>query len=244
MWRIPSLVVLVAFIFSISMGCDSAHKAERTLRVKEIKHQGNPTLEEVKVLLEKNTDLHAIDQINWDSFPYQPEVRFRIGHHNDQIWLTFYVNEAHVLAQRTMTNSATHKDSCVEFFVDPLQDGNYYNFEFNAIGVTHLAYGSSRKDRVFVAPKIIESEIKTASSLGTAPFVERSGNMYWEMTIVIPASAFTQTQGLSLKGLHAKANFYKCGDETSKPHYLSWHPVGTDKPDFHQPLFFGDLFFE
>lgn len=217
----------------------------KTINVKEIEFQGEqPTLQEVAVLLEAQTDLNAIDVVNWVAFPYQPKVSFRIGHHDNQIWIKFYIGEAHVLAMRTTTNSATHRDSCLEFFVDPLQDGNYYNFEFNAIGVTHLAYGPSRKDREFVDPAIIEEQIKIESSLGKDPFLEVSGEITWDMTVVIPAATFTQTKSLSLKGLKSKANFYKCGDETSKPHYLSWNPVGTERPDFHQPLFFGNLVFE
>lgn len=36
----------------------------------------------------------------------------------------------------------------------------------------------------------------------------------------------------------AKAGFYKCGDETGRPHYGSWQKVETDAPDFHRPEFF------
>ena len=35
--------------------------------------------------------------------------------------------------------------------------------------------------------------------------------------------------------------FYKCGDKTAHPHFLSWNPVGTPAPDFHRPDFFGEL---
>lgn len=239
---------ILGFLGMVSLliiGCETGTKMQKTINVKEIEFQGEqPTLQEVAVLLEEHTDLNTIDLINWEAFPYQPRVTFRIGHHNNQIWMKFYVDEAHVLAKRTTTNSATHKDSCVEFFVDPLQDGNYYNFEFNAIGVTHLAYGPSRKDREFVDAAIIEEQLKIESSLGKEPFLERSGDNTWEMTVVIPAATFTHTKNLSLKGLKSKANFYKCGDETAMPHYLSWNRVGTERPDFHQPLFFGNLVFE
>ncbi len=214
------------------------------MNVKEIKYKGEPTLKEVSRLLEENTILNAIDRINWEAFPYQPQVKFRIAHSNNQIWLKFYVREAYVLALRTETNSATHKDSCVEFFLDPLQDGNYYNFEFNAIGVTHLAYGPSRQERKFIDADVIEEQIKINSSLGNEPFIERKGINSWEMTIIIPAKTLTGNVDLILKGLKSKANFYKCGDETSTPHYVTWNPVGTERPDFHQPVFFGNLVFE
>ena len=40
-----------------------------------------------------------------------------------------------------------------------------------------------------------------------------------------------------------RGNFYKCASATSEPHYLSWNPILTDKPDFHRPDFFGDIYF-
>jgi hypothetical protein len=49
---------------------------------------------------------------------------------------------------------------------------------------------------------------------------------------------------LSFSKLVSNANFYKCGDDTSKRHYLSWNPVKTAKPDFHRPEYFGILNFQ
>ena len=39
-------------------------------------------------------------------------------------------------------------------------------------------------------------------------------------------------------------NFYKCADGTDSPHYVSWSPIKTEKPNFHCPEFFGELIFE
>ena len=64
------------------------------------------------------------------------------------------------------------------------------------------------------------------------------------MTVVIPASILVKDEGIQLKGLETRANFYKCGDQTSKRHYLSWNPVSTAKPDYHRPEHFGSLIFE
>jgi len=227
------------------IGCGQTTKNEnKVLKVKEIQYSGEIDLPKVSELLEAQTELNSIDLINWDKFQYLPEVKFRIAHSNNQIWLKYYVREAHILAKRTEANSATHKDSCVEFFLDPMADGNYYNFEFNCIGTTHLAYGPARQDRVFIDSGTIKDHIEVESSLGKEPFTEKTGGHTWEMTIVIPAESLTHNKGIRLKGLRAKANLYKCGDETSVPHYLSWNPVGTERPDFHRPEFFGTVIFE
>ena len=214
------------------------------LKVKEIKYTDNIDLDVVSRLLEEHSEKNKITTLNWDSFSYLPMVEFRIARHENNLWIKFYVSEENILAQFTKPNSSTHKDSCVEFFVEPVQNGNYYNFEFNCIGTTHLAYGPDRHDRKFVDPKIIQEKIQIKSSLGDQPFEERGGGHNWEMTIIIPADVFVFSDTIELSDLTAKANFYKCGDDTSKKHYVSWNPVGTERPDFHRAEFFGTLVFD
>jgi hypothetical protein len=45
-------------------------------------------------------------------------------------------------------------------------------------------------------------------------------------------------------GVQWRANFYKCGDKTSHPHWLTWSVVDKPEPDFHRPEFFGILEFD
>jgi len=217
---------------------------EKTLRVKEIKYDGIANFQDVSRLLDLHSETHYIDVINWKSFPYQPKVGFKIAHSNNHIWLKYEVEEESILAEKTETNSYVFKDSCVEFFFDPISDGNYYNFEFNCIGTTLLAHGPQRKGRQFLPPDTIEKHIKTKSSLGSRSFAEKKGGHSWEMVMIIPAKGLVHNPGIQLKGLRSKGNFYKCGDATATRHYLSWNPIGTEKPDFHRPEFFGTLIFE
>ena len=107
-----------------------------------------------------------------------------------------------------------------------------------------MAYGPARSTRTFIPKEKIIKEIKTWSTLGDEPFEEKSGKFEWEMVVVIPASIFTYNEGFNFSNLIANANFYKCGDDTTKPHYLSWNPVKTENPDFHRPEFFGTLDFK
>ncbi len=216
----------------------------KEITVPKISVTDHPQIESINQVLEQQVPLHTIDEINWTDFPYKPKVQFRIGHVGQEIWLTFYVTEKHVLARKTQTNSSTHLDSCVEFFIDPQQNGHYYNFEFNAIGTTHLAYGQNVREREFLDPAVIESEVRTYSSLGTDPLDMKNGEISWELTVVIPASILTHDDIRDLEGKVMNANFFKCGDETVTPHFLSWNRIDTDRPSFHQPAFFGRLTFE
>jgi hypothetical protein len=44
-------------------------------------------------------------------------------------------------------------------------------------------------------------------------------------------------------GVRWRANFYKCADRTSHPHWLTWSEVHRPRPDFHVPEDFGELVF-
>lgn len=235
---------ILFFFCLVFVSCNAQKETSKELKVKEIVTDKNVTLDQVSKLLEAQVELHSIAIINWESFSYQPEVSFRIAHANNQIWLKYYVTEETILAKVDTINGSVSGDSCVEFFFDPQADGNYYNFEFSCIGMPHLAYGSGRGARQFMEKEIIKEQITVASTLGDEPFEERIGGHTWEMTIVIPSSVLFKDKGIRLKGLKTKANFYKCGDKTSQPHYLSWNAVGTETPDFHRPEYFGTLIFE
>ena len=225
--------------------CNDKQPAEvKRLIVKEIKSDTEATLPMVSKLLDEHSQTHYLNEVNWEAFPYQPKVGFKIAHSNNQIWLKYEVEEEYILGEKTEPNSFVFRDSCVEFFFDPLSDGNYYNFEINCIGTTLLAHGPGRRPRQYASDDVIQNTLKRASSLGTQPFSEKDGGHSWEITIVIPAEALTQNPEIQLKGLKSRANFYKCADGTSKKHYLSWNPIQTKKPDFHRPEYFGELVFE
>jgi hypothetical protein len=214
----------------------------KKLVVKEIKTLTPVTLSGAGLLLEAQAALNPVDTLNWKDFGYLPGVNFRIAHTGKEIWLKFYVKEKHIRAAETRINGEVHKDSCVEFFLSP--DGqNYYNFEFNCIGTVHLGWGPGRHDRQFVDPALIK-KISIGSSLGGSPFDEKTGDFSWELMVRIPIEclAFTSLHGLG--GIKAKANFFKCGDETSRPHFVTWNPVKTPEPDYHRPEFFGEIYFE
>ncbi|NOR76804.1 MAG: hypothetical protein GQ525_16800 [Draconibacterium sp.] len=212
------------------------------LIIKQIKTNKKVTLSEADWLLEKQTNLNAIDIINWNEFPYRPDLKFRIAHNKNEIWLKYYVAEKNILAKETLTNGDVYKDSTVEFFIS-IDKKNYYNFEFSCIGTIHLAHGAGRGNRKLIDSDIAE-KIEIKSSLGNQPFEEKSGNFIWEMMIRIPVECFVFDNITSFHKLKATANFYKCGDETSEPHFVTWNLVGTENPDYHCPEYFGKMEFE
>jgi hypothetical protein len=215
----------------------------KNLYIKRIKNRKEVNLNEAAHLLENQVVTNSIDVLNWEkAFPYKPGLKFRIGHTGNEIWLKYYVKEKNILALETRTNGDVYKDSTVEFFI-ALDKTNYYNFEFNCIGTIHIGYGPGRGNRKPITPKIAEI-IEIESSLGNQPFKEKTGAFEWEMMIRIPIECFEFDKIKSLNGLKASANFYKCGDETSDPHFVTWNPIKTENPDYHCPEFFGEIEFE
>ena len=74
----------------------------------------------------------------------------------------------------------------------------------------------------------------------------REGPQEWTLTIAIPKRLYAQADLdlTSFSGRTVRANFYKCGDDTAVPHYLSWNPIPIPKPNFHTPEHFGEIRFE
>ena len=202
----------------------------------------NPPLEEISKMMDEQEGRLMIDTINWKGYNYKPVVALSLAYSDYEIFLKYYVTERYFKAEKTESNQMVCEDSCVEFFVSPEDDGIYYNIEFNAIGTCLLGTGTDRASSKRVGPEII-SKIRRLTSEGAEPFSEKTGEYIWSITIAIPFEVFFRHQVKDLKGKIFRANFYKCGDKLTVPHYVTWNPVGTENPDYHQPEHFGLLKF-
>ena len=136
----------------------------------------------------------------------------------------------------TAYNEPVYTDSCLEFFCDWLGDGRYINMEMNANGTLLSCIGPDRHARTPIA------------DLSDGEIFDVQGEIcdgYWQVTAAIPTALLCKILGVETipfgKGYTFRGNFYKCGDETPIPHYGMWSPVGTEKPDFHRPEYFGTL---
>ena len=116
----------------------------------------------------------------------------------------------------------------------PADESRYMNFEMNPNGCLHVGFGQSRQQRAVIFRRD-----------GEELFRIRTGRRAdgWEIDYRIPYDflrifypAFGPTGVL-------RCNFYKCGDKTVHPHFLSWHPVRSETPDFHRPEDFGEIMF-
>jgi hypothetical protein len=202
-----------------------------------------PDLNEISEKLDKTQKRNFIDEINWKGFDYKPEVSFAIGYADNEIFIKYYISEDYFKAEMTKTNQMVCEDSCVEFFVSPANDGIYYNFEFNGIETCLMGSGTNRENNIHEDPLII-SKIRRSTSIGKNPIAEVKGRFSWTITTAIPVEVFYYHSIGKLEGKSFMVNFYKCGDRLSVPHYLTWNRIAVQKPDFHQPGYFGRMNFK
>ena len=176
--------------------------------------------------------------MNWPAtFPYAPLCAGRIARTEDALVVDFRVSGLDLRALNTEDNGSQWEDSCVEVFVENPDGSEYYNFEINPIGKILAAKGPGRNDRVKRPVEEMEEILRIAKFEGPQEYA--GGIWDWRVTVLIPF----ELVGVDPENLPEKlrANFYKCGDKTAHPHFLSWNPVGTPAPDFHRPDFFGEL---
>lgn len=183
--------------------------------------------------------LHAdtLTYAPWKQFPYHPEVKFTIANGGDCIFLQYQVKEKYFRAVNTEANSPVWEDGAVEFFIAQDDSGDYYNFEFNAIGTPLCGFGKNNLQRQHLPAAEVE-KIKRLSVVADTTI----GKVNWELTLAIPASLFKNQMELTNKIY--RCNFFKCGDLQPEPHFVTWTRIENPQPNFHLPAFFGEVRFE
>ena len=196
----------------------------------------NLSPDEVIQLLDEKGQRQTIENANWpEEYPYKPLTVFSIAHSGKAIYIDFVVRCNYLRAANYENNSHVHQDSCVEFFVAPNGRQPYYNWEFNCIGTIHAARRMDRNNGELLGDDQL-AQVRRYASCGNRPFEEVQGMFTWNLLVEIPLSLMD----VEFKGepIDMMANFYKCADLTSSPHFLSWAPISTPEPDFHRPEFF------
>lgn len=181
----------------------------------------------------------SVDSVNWpESFPVKPSVEVFVSYDAEALTVRFEVVETDVKAVYSNDLDPVWEDSCVEFFVLCADGKHYCNFELNCIGALLASRRLSRDDYAYFTPdELARVERKTSLPSRKAVLVE--GESRWSASMRIPFDLL----GFDSVPESLAVNFYKCGDCTDHPHYLSWSPITTPAPDFHRPEFFGRLNF-
>ena len=212
------------------------------LIIPKIISQSETMFDKIKLLNETGLYL-SIDKVNWpNDFPKTLPVSVQIAHDNEKIYLYYQVEGEELRGVNTKDFMSVWEDSCVEFFVQRKDEKIYSNFEFNVHGVLLASKRESRESSEQLSQELMSSILR----FSTIKHYYKSQLQVsdWTLYAEIPKEAFGFSVDESLSQQTIRANFYKCGDETKEPHFISWNPIDLPKPDFHAPQFFGELTFE
>lgn len=212
----------------------------KQMYVPYIEGLNNIAVEAAGDLLDESGTRGTIEILNWpELYAYRPITIFTTGRSLDSMFIKFNVRGSMLKAVYTNDQDPVYKDSCVEFFCKMPESDKYMNFEFNCIGTASAASRKGRDENVNPLSKEQMETIKRFSSLGRRAFKEMEGMFEWDLTVQIPFALM----GIDPANFPEKilGNFYKCADDTDSPHFVTWSPVKTEKPDFHRPEFFGEL---
>lgn len=217
-----------------------------------IKKTGNPPelKGDWKSEVWKHVETLNIDNFRTEGSDHRPITQAKLLYDQIGIYLFYSVQDQYVLSVRREYQEAVCKDSCAEFFLQPFSNKGYFNFEINCGGTLLLRYSTSEtgnwEEKTSIqVPFELSKQIKIYHSMPKVVEPEIIEPTEWNLEYFIPFSILEHYVGNwgEISGQRWRSNFYKCGDETSHPHWASWSPVGG-KLNFHQPEYFGELVFE
>jgi hypothetical protein len=184
------------------------------------------------------------------SSEHHPKTEAKLLYNENGIYGKFKVEDQYVRAVASGYQESVCCDSCVEFFVKPKTDKGYLNFEFSCGGAIlctyitdHTRTSKGFKEMVHLTDEDLD-QVEIYHSLPSRIDPEITEPTEWFLGFFIPFSLFEKyVDSLGeMCGSKWRANFYKCADQTSHPHWASWNPITAT--NFHLPECFGDIEFE
>lgn len=214
---------------------------QKTITVPRLIALPQEAIDVPQVLDAMSVPFEPVCSINWpDDYPYCPNMAFRMAWCPEGLVIHYRVSEQSVRAIYGEDNGQVWTDSCAECFIRNADSNTYYNIECNCVGTLLIGLRGDDCGRCHMPPEVM-AQVKRWASLGREPFGERAEPTAWELALVIPASTFFKYPIHLGEGVKLRANVYKCGDDLPIPHFVSWNPITTEKPNFHRPDCFGEL---
>jgi len=179
---------------------------------------------------------------------FLPSVQAKVAWEDGFLDLIFCVEDRYVRAVARQHQDPVCRDSCVEFFFTPGPDlgFSYFNLEVNCGGTILFAWHPEGGNAIPVAAVDL-AQIEIKSSLPKMVDPEIEGPTVWTVEYRLPFSVirrYCPEASPPEAGVVWRANFYKCADGTSNPHWLTWSHVDHPVPKFHMPQCFGTLEFK
>ena len=177
---------------------------------------------------------NRLNSYHWESTPhYRPNTYFKIGVVDGELVAILKCYEKNPRAVFTGRDDPVYRDSCLEFFVAPVEDREeYINVETNSKGAFLCEFGKGKHDRV------LASSLTSVSPVVESFSGDDSSGFYWGVKVTLTRAFVSVLYNIKPDEItfdKIRANFYKCGDDCEMPHYLAFSPVTTLPPGFHNP---------
>jgi len=196
--------------------------------------------------MKKYTVIRKPPVLNWNQVPkihmeymdWTPladiSATAQLCYDEEALYVCMEAKEADIRAEYKGRLDLPCLDSCLEFFFKPeAEDERYINIEWNPNCCLYCGIGMIGGSRIRLFPEDTDVFCPKVT-------YREDG---WKITYQVPVTflnnffpEFTLSSGKVIS-----ANFYKCGEETKKRHYLAWNKVMSKWPDFHRPQDFGVL---
>jgi hypothetical protein len=175
-----------------------------------------------------------------------PRTEAKIAYDAAAVYVVFRVEDRYVRAVAAGHDGNVWCDSCVEFFFTPGRDiaRGYFNLEMNCGGTMLLHFQQVPRENSIHLSASECSAIQIAHSLPRIVDPELPEPTTWTVEYRLPLAileGYCRVDKPSPQNVW-RANFCKCADATSHPHWLTWSPVAVC--DFHRPQDFGVLGFQ
>lgn len=185
-----------------------------------------------------------------DASDHRPKTQAKALYDDEGVYIHFRVEDRYVRSIETKYHGKVWEDACVEFFVQPRPERGYFNFEINCAGTMLLSYhenpawkGESlrREGRV---PWRLAKQVNIFHTMPEKVEPEQVDPVVWQVEYFIPFEIFEAYLGElgPPAGQTWRANFYKCAENNSHPHWASWSPIEGEL-NFHKPEFFAPIIF-
>lgn len=189
-----------------------------------------------------------VDQRMGDEPEHKPKTQVKLLYDDKFIYVFFRVEDKYIRAIAQGYQSQVWEDSCVEFFFTPGQDISlgYFNIEINCGGTMVFTHRFGRDINVTPVSQADGGMVEIFHSEPEIVEPEKKGQTTWVIQYRVPIDVLEKYCSVTRPAPKVtwRANFYKCANNTSHPHWLTWSAIGSSKFDFHQPEFFGTLEFK
>ncbi len=199
----------------------------------------------------QSAEVLDVDNFLSNSGGHRPKVQARVLYHGEGLSVFFQVDDRYVRCVHPNHQDHVYEDSCVEFFVQPKSDKGYVNFEINCGGAMLVHYNEHKihdckpvHDQQELTAEWL-SRVEVYHSMPSRIEPEIDEPVQWQLQYNVPFALLGERVGSlgNVAGQTWRANFFKCADLCSRPHWASWSPI-KDGFNFHQPKYFGTLRFE